>query len=280
MSAGSASRDRRALGPPGLVVQRPERADLLAVGHEQEPPDLAIAAVGRLHRGLEDQPEILRRDGIGRNFRTDRCVNIASPIGIWRRLALIRRWPPRDGMVGRDLATRRWGEYTRTRMEGESARLARGRMPGSKERKASAPRPQSTVFVALVVRVSALVARFARLRPSCGRGTLRAFSIAAHDPLTPTTYRDRSMSGSATLGTNARVDPLDLGETIRAVASTLRAPPRRARRAEPAASARRRPPSGRSSSTTSSRSASSRGSSSRRRLRRRRIRARRASSRS
>src|SRR5262245_59456364 len=45
--------------------------------------------------------------GSGRNFRTERWVNIASPIGIWRRSKLIEAGLRE--MVGRCRA----GEYTR-----------------------------------------------------------------------------------------------------------------------------------------------------------------------
>ena len=53
-----------ALGPPGLLVERAELADLRTVVHDQEASHLVVAAVRRLHRGLDDQVEVLDGDGI------------------------------------------------------------------------------------------------------------------------------------------------------------------------------------------------------------------------
>src|SRR5262249_20328808 len=41
------------------------RADLLAIGHGEEPPDLVVAAVRGLHRRLEEEPEVLGGNGVG-----------------------------------------------------------------------------------------------------------------------------------------------------------------------------------------------------------------------
>jgi hypothetical protein len=73
-----------ALDPPRLVVERGELADLRAVGHEQEAAHLSIALFGALTAASTISDRFSFGIGSGLNVRTDRWMNIASPIGMLR----------------------------------------------------------------------------------------------------------------------------------------------------------------------------------------------------
>src|SRR5262249_11795018 len=53
------------LCPPGFVVELGEVADLPAVVDDEKAADLLVGAIRRLHRGFQDQPDVLDRDRIG-----------------------------------------------------------------------------------------------------------------------------------------------------------------------------------------------------------------------
>jgi hypothetical protein len=67
------------------VVERGQLADLRAVGHEEEAPHLATPPFGALTAASTISYGSSFGIGSGLNFRTDRWVNIASPIGMLRR---------------------------------------------------------------------------------------------------------------------------------------------------------------------------------------------------
>ena len=54
-----------ALRPPRLAVQRGEVAECGSIVDDEEARDLEVAAVGRLDRGFEDEPDVVDRDRIG-----------------------------------------------------------------------------------------------------------------------------------------------------------------------------------------------------------------------
>src|SRR5262249_18350204 len=57
-----------ALGPPGLVIEPAELVDLLAVGDDQEPRDLAVGAGRRLDPGPPGPADVPHRDRVRPEF--------------------------------------------------------------------------------------------------------------------------------------------------------------------------------------------------------------------